>query len=79
MTGGKSCVVCKVVGILVALGGINWGLYGFFNMNLVANIFGSRTMPAMVVYALIGVAGLMKVVWLFGCCPCQKHECAPTK
>ena len=78
MAGGKSCVPCKVVGLLVAVGAINWGLYAFFNMDLVATILGPRTMPAMVVYALIGVAGLMKVVWLFGMCPCQKN-CEPKK
>ena len=79
MTGGKSCTPCKVIGTLVALGAINWGLYGLFNIDLVARLLGERTAPAYVIYGLIGVAGLMKVLWLFGCCPCQKGSCEPKK
>lgn len=76
MTGGKSCVGCKVIGTLVALGAINWGLYGLFGTDLVANLLGSMTTGSKIVYGLIGVAGVMKVVWLFGCCPCQKSGVA---
>ena len=75
MTDGKGCVGCKVIGTLVALGAINWGLYGLFNMDLVANLLGSMTTGSKIVYGLIGVAGVMKVGWLFGMCPCQKGAC----
>ena len=40
MTGQKCCPGCKVVGLLVALGAINWGLYGVFGIDLVANLLG---------------------------------------
>ncbi len=69
---GKGCGVCKIVGILVALGAINWGLYGLFQIDLVEKALGMMTPGAKVVYGLIGVAGLLKVVSLFKCCPCQK-------
>ena len=75
MTGGKNCVGCKVIGTLVALGAINWGLYGLFDMDLVAKVLGPMTTGSKIVYGLIGVAGLMKVLWIFGCCPCQKGAC----
>ncbi len=72
MTGGKGCGVCKIVGLLVVIGAINWGLVGIFQVDVVAKLLGEMTGPARVVYGLIGVAGLMKVVSFFKCCPCQK-------
>ena len=76
---GKCCAVCKVVGLLVAIGAINWGLVGLFQIDLVQRLLGTMTTPARVVYALIGVAGLLKVVSFFKCCPCQKDggNCSP--
>ena len=79
MTGGKSCGACKIIGALVALGAINWGLYGLFNVNLVESVLGSMTTGSKIAYGIIGVAGLMKLLWLFGCCPCQKGNCEPKK
>lgn len=42
--------------ILLFVGGLNWGLIGLFNFNLVNSLLG--TMPAVenVVYILVGVA-----------------------
>ena len=73
MMSGKSCGVCKIVGILVAIGAINWGLVGIFRMNLVAKLLGDMTGPARVVYGIIGVAGLLKLLSCFKCCPCQRE------
>jgi uncharacterized membrane protein YuzA (DUF378 family) len=42
--------------ILLAIGGINWGL-GIWNINLVAIVFGSGIF-ADIVYGLIGLSGL---------------------
>ena len=70
MTGQKCCVVCKVFGLLVVVGAINWGLYGVFGIDLVAKLLGNMTTGAKIVYGLIGVAGVIK---LFSCavkCPC---------
>ena len=78
MTSGKSCAVCKVVGLLVAIGAINWGLVGIFQVDLVARLLGDMTGPARVVYGLIGVAGILKILSLVKCCPCQR-ESAGTK
>ena len=78
MTGGKSCCgVCKIVGLLVAIGAINWGLVGIFQMDLVEKLLGAMTPAARAVYGLIGVAGVLKVLSIFKCCPCQKGNCEP--
>ncbi len=44
--------------VLVVIGGINWGLVGFFDYNLVDSIFGAGSTLARVVYAVVGLAAL---------------------
>ncbi len=48
--------------ILLIIGGINWGLVGLFNFDLVAKIFGTTSTLSRVVYALVGVAGLYMAI-----------------
>ncbi len=75
MKNGACCPICKVVGLLVAIGAINWGLYGVFGIDLVARLLGEMTTGSKVVYGLIGVAGVLKLVSCFiKCCPCQKKD-----
>ncbi len=45
--------------ILVIIGAVNWGLIGFFNFDLVAAIFGEMSLLARIVYALVGISGLL--------------------
>lgn len=79
MTGGKCCGVCKVVGLLVGIGALNWGLVGIFQVDLVAKLLGDMTTSARVVYGIIGVAGLLKLISLVKCCPCQQKGSCETK
>lgn len=44
--------------ILVIIGAINWGLIGFFGLDLVAFLFGSMSVISRIVYALVGICGL---------------------
>lgn len=44
--------------VLMIVGGINWGLVGLLNFDLVAAIFGPMTMASRVVYGLVGLAAL---------------------
>ena len=48
--------------LLLVVGGLNWGLVGFFKYNLVDEIFGVGSGVSRVVYALVGVAAL-RGVW----------------
>jgi uncharacterized protein len=68
--GGK-CVVGWIVWVLVIVGGLNWGLIGVLNFNLVDAIFGEGSVVSTVVYILVGIAA---VVSIFGC-RCMK--CCP--
>jgi uncharacterized protein len=65
--------MCKFVSylalILIIIGALNWGLWGFFQFDLVAWIFGGNTMMgARVVYGIIGLAGLWSLCFLGKCC-----------
>lgn len=44
--------------ILMIVGGLNWGLVGLFDYNVVAALFGDQTPLTRLVYALVGVAAL---------------------
>lgn len=43
---------------IVIVGAVNWGLIGFFNLNLVALIFGSMSWLSRIIYGLVGLCGL---------------------
>ncbi len=43
---------------LVIIGGLNWGLVGFVNFDLVATLFGPMTALSRIVYALVGISAI---------------------
>lgn len=52
--------------ILVVVGAVNWGLIGFFGIDLVALLFGGQTaIISRIVYALVGIAGLWCITFFF--------------
>ncbi|KKS65998.1 MAG: hypothetical protein UV40_C0034G0005 [Parcubacteria group bacterium GW2011_GWA1_42_7] len=46
--------------IILIIGGINWGLIGFFDYNLVESLFGTETLT-MIIYDLVGLAALYTI------------------
>lgn len=44
--------------VLLLIGGINWGLVGAFNYNLVSNLLGDASTMTRVVYGMVGVCAL---------------------
>ena len=53
--------------ILVIVGALNWGLFGFFGFNLVSFVFaGARRMGSIIVYTLIALAAVWMLIspWL---------------
>ena len=51
-----------IAAILVIIGGLNWGLVGIFDFDLVATIFGDMSVIARIVYILVGVAALYQIL-----------------
>lgn len=43
---------------LVIIGGLNWGLVGLFDFNLVAAILGEMTALSRIVYTLVGLSAV---------------------
>jgi hypothetical protein len=67
------CKVLNVIAmILVFIGGLNWGLIGFFNWDLVAAIFGAMSLVTNIIYALVGLSALYLIIWSLakGHCSC---------
>lgn len=53
--------------MLLLVGGLNWGLVGFFEYNLVDSLLGAGSSASRVVYALVGLAALMGLSKCAGC------------
>ncbi len=52
-------VVCL---ILIIIGAINWGLVGFFNLDLISVIFGNMSMITRIIFAVVGISGIYSLV-----------------
>mgnify|MGYP002656961837 FL=1 len=57
-----------IVLVLVIIGAINWGLVGFFGLDLVAFLFGSMSVLSRIIYAVIGICGLYAISF------CGRHN-----
>jgi len=55
----------KICIALLIVGGLNWGLVGVLNFDLVAFIFGSGSLLSRIVYTIIGVAAICSIPALF--------------
>lgn len=54
-------IVNIVTLILVIVGGLNWGLVGLFDFDLVATLFGEMSPLSRIVYILVGASALWQV------------------
>lgn len=54
--------------ILLVIGGLNWGLIGFFGYDAITAIFGGNMLAAgaRVIYALVGLAALYYLFFKWG-------------
>lgn len=58
----KLNVVDIVAVVLVVIGGLNWGLVGLVNIDVVAAIFGAMSVITRIVYVLVGLAAIYLAV-----------------
>jgi uncharacterized membrane protein YuzA (DUF378 family) len=47
--------------ILVIVGGLNWGLVGAFDFNLVDTIFGEGSALSRIIYVLVGLSAIYMI------------------
>jgi len=58
-----------IASVLLLIGGINWGLYGLFDVDVVQTAFHSVPHLAKALYILIGIAAIFEI---FACSYCRK-------
>ncbi|MEO6256207.1 MAG: DUF378 domain-containing protein [Sphingomicrobium sp.] len=51
--------------VLLIVGGLNWGLIGLFDFDLVATLFGEMTTLSRIVYVLVGISAVVQIGSLF--------------
>lgn len=54
-----------IVWILLFVGGLNWGLVGAFDFNLVDSIFGAGSAIGRIIYVLVGLAAIWSLFGMF--------------
>jgi uncharacterized membrane protein YuzA (DUF378 family) len=55
-----------VASVLLVIGGLNWGLVGLFNVDLVAAIFGAGSLLSRLVYIIVGLAAVYTILDVTG-------------
>ena len=48
--------------MLIIIGGINWGLVGFFKFDLVSFLLGDLSIFTRIVFAIVGIAAIYSLV-----------------
>ena len=55
-------IVNTITLILLIVGGLNWGLVGLLDFDLVAAIFGEMSPLSRLVYILVGVSAIWQII-----------------
>ena len=58
-------VINKITLLLLIVGGLNWGLVGLFDFDLVAALFGEMSLLSRIVYIVVGASALAQLPPLF--------------
>ena len=54
----------RIALVLLIIGGVNWGLVGGFDTNLVSQLFGPRSLLSRLIYIAVGVAAVYAIYLL---------------
>jgi uncharacterized membrane protein YuzA (DUF378 family) len=73
----KKLIIVTALVVLI-IGGLNWGLVGLFNFNLVAAIFGDGTFLARMIYILVGIAAAYTALRSPSCAHLGQRSSEPT-
>jgi len=57
----KLTILDYIALVLLAVGGVNWGLVGAFNFDLVAGIFGHMAPVSRIIYSLVGISAIYTI------------------
>jgi len=51
-----------IVAALLVIGGLNWGLVGLFNFDLVATILGNMSALSRIIYIVVGLSAVYQAL-----------------
>lgn len=51
-----------IVAVLLVIGGLNWGLVGLFNFDLVATILGNMSALSRIIYIVVGLSAVYQAL-----------------
>lgn len=54
--------ITKLCVILMVIGGLNWGLVGLCNFDLVAFLFGPMSVLSRIIYTIVGLATVWAMI-----------------
>lgn len=58
-------ILQKIALVFTIIGAVVWGIYGLFDFNLVAKIFGAMPFLEKAIYIIVGICGLINIGWFF--------------
>ena len=58
-------ILQKVALVFTVIGAIVWGIYGLFDVNIIAKLFNNVTILEKAIYVIVGVCGLINIGLLF--------------
>lgn len=68
-------MIDKIALILTIIGGLNWGLIGIFQFDLVAWIFGGQSgIISRIIYTLVAISAIWCISLLFNDKKCDEKE-----
>lgn len=70
------CTPNMIAKILLIVGGLNWGLVGAFDFNLVNTLLGSWPLVERIVYVIVGLSALVVAAHVAGMCKKCATACA---
>ena len=56
-----------IAAVLVIIGGLNWGLVGLFDFDVIATIFGAMSIVSRIIYVVVGVGALYMIATVSKC------------
>lgn len=58
-------VLQRIALVFTIIGATVWGIYGLFDVNIVAKLFGSVNLLEKAIYVVVGVCGLINIGLFF--------------
>lgn len=60
-------LIDAVAAVLLVVGGLNWGLVGLFQWDLIGSIFGDMSGMSRVIFGAVGVAAVWRIACFAKC------------